>query len=129
MSNPPRSNRDFLDQAQRRDRALAARPRWGARKAAPVETLVGQLMSSPEMRRIHRQRFVAAALSEVLTEQELLHVRAVRSNAQGLTLSVDNAPLLAELRQFRYQALLEACNRHGLGVSAIRLVKNRSGGP
>ncbi|TVR16655.1 MAG: hypothetical protein EA401_01105 [Planctomycetota bacterium] len=117
----------FLDARQQRDRQVAARPHYGPRRAVPVDSLVHSIMQSPEVRRLKRQRHLSAALASVFTERERAQIHVRRWSGNTLTLAVSGSPLLAELRQFRYTALLKACTAHGVGVSNIRFVLQRSG--
>ena len=117
----------YLDAQQRRDRQLAARPHYGKRRATAVDALVHKIMQSPEVRRLQRQRHLTAALASVLSESERERVQIRRWSGTTLTLAVSGSPLLAELKQFRYQALIDACVSRGVGVSAIRLILQRGG--
>lgn len=111
----------YLDERQRRDRQLAAQARYGPRKAAALDGVLGQVMRSPQIRRLQRSCHITAALAEVLAPQTLDRIALQRWSGNTLTLAVQGSPLLAELRQFHQQAMIEALVRHGLGVSRIRL--------
>jgi predicted nucleic acid-binding Zn ribbon protein len=103
-----------------RDRQLAAQPRLRARNATPLADAVDGWLKSEEARRLRRFQRVAAALKQSLDARALARVRPLTFRSGVLTLEVTDGPLLAELRQHRQHALLDALAKAGTGVSRIQ---------
>ena len=102
-----------------RDRRLAAIPRERARTVQPVEDLVASFMSSEAMRRMKRMKAISAALFAVLSPAQVAKVHPHSLVDGTLTIEVDDAILLSELRNHRQTDLLVALAAQRSEVSRI----------
>ncbi|TVR44555.1 MAG: DUF721 domain-containing protein [Planctomycetota bacterium] len=103
-----------------RDRALAAKPRYGPRFAVPLGQALAQVLSPQDLQRLRRQGPLLAVVQRVIPPA--LHSQVQLSSWRGgvLSLSVQGSPLLAELRQFYHAPLLQALQAEGFGVTRLR---------
>jgi hypothetical protein len=102
-----------------RDRQLAAQVRLGPRIAQPLGSVIDSWLQSPAARRGRRFGEVVAALDRLLEPAHRHRVRPLRWTGGTLTLEVDDAPLLAEFRQFRHDDLIEELVAHRTGITRI----------
>ena len=111
-----------------RDRRLAAKPRYRFRAAKPLADEIESLLGSETFRRLRRFQKVADALKSAVGESVLNRLKPVRMQAGALTIEVLDGPLLAELRQHRERAILQALTQAGTGVTQItwRIARSRS---
>jgi hypothetical protein len=84
-------------------------------------------MGDAEMQRRRRFLHVTGAFQEVLDATRLARVKPMRFAGGVLTVDVVDGLLLAELKQHFEKRLIDACARHGTGVSRIqwRLARGR----
>ncbi len=110
-----------------RDRQIAAKPRYGARKAAAVGDIAESFMASDAVKRMRRFHKVAGALRATFSPEVLGKLTPISCTAGVLTLAVADGTLLAELRQHHAHELRDALAKAGTGVSQIvwRLAKTR----
>ena len=104
----------------KRDRRLAARPRYRFRDAEPLGDEIEALLGSETIRRLKRFQKVTDALKGAVGEAILAKLKPVRLQAGVLTVEVLDGPLLAELRQHRERAVLQALAQAGTGVTAVQ---------
>jgi hypothetical protein len=102
-----------------RDRALAARPRDGWRRAAPLGNVVEDFRHSPEFAAMRRFTRVNTALKEALPERAQGRVKAIAMRAGTLTLEVADGVLLAELRTTCARRILDALAAGGTGATRL----------
>jgi hypothetical protein len=110
-----------------RDRRMAARPRYRYRAANSLGDEIEDLLGSEAFRRLKRFQKVSDALKRVLGEPLLTRLKPVRLQSGVLTIEVVDGPLLAELRQHRERAVLQALAEAGTGVTQVlwRLARSR----
>ena len=110
-----------------RDRALAARPRDGWRRAAPLGNVVEDFRHSPEFAAMRRFTRVNTALKEAVPASAHGKVRAIAMRAGTLTLEVADGVLLAELRTTCTRRILDALAAGGTGATRqMRRVARRT---
>jgi hypothetical protein len=102
-----------------RDRRLAAQPRDGWRRAAPLGNVVEDFRHSPEFAAMRRFTRVNTALREALPAHAHGKVKAVNMRAGTLTLEVADGVLLAELRTMSARRILEALAAGGTGATRL----------
>ncbi len=102
-----------------RDRALAAKPRDGWRRAAPLGNVVEDFRHSPEFAAMRRFTRVNSALKEALPAQAQGKVKAVAMRAGTLTLEVADGVLLAELRTTCTRRIQDALAAGGTGATRL----------
>jgi hypothetical protein len=112
-----------------RDRRLAERPRYRYRAANSLGTEIESLLGSEAFRRIKRFQKVNGALKSVLDDATVLRLKPIRLQTGVLTIEVLDGPLLAELRQHRERAVLQALSKAGTGVTQVLWRLARSSGP
>lgn len=103
-----------------RDRRLASRPRYRFREAEPLGEEIEALLGSETIRRLKRFQKVTDALKGAVGEAILAKLKPVRLQAGVLTVEVLDGPLLAELRQHRERAVLQALAQAGTGVTDVQ---------
>jgi len=103
-----------------RDRRLAGRPRYRFRAANPLADEIQDLLGSETFRRLKRFQKVTDALKSSLGEVILAKLKPVRLQEGVLTIEVLDGPLLAELRQHRERAVLQALAHAGTGVTDVQ---------
>ena len=103
-----------------RDRRLAGRPRYRFRAANPLADEIQDLLGSETFRRLKRFQKVTDALTSSLGATILAKLKPVRLQAGVLTIEVLDGPLLAELRQHRERAVLQALAHAGTGVTDVQ---------
>ena len=103
-----------------RDRRLAGRPRYRFRSANPLADEIQDLLGSETFRRLKRFQKVTDALKSSLGAVILAKLKPVRLQAGVLTIEVLDGPLLAELRQHRERAVLQALAHAGTGVTDVQ---------
>lgn len=103
-----------------RDRRLAGRPRYRYRAANALSEEMESLLGSETFRRLRRFQKVTDALKGVLGDVILARLKPVRLQAGILTIEVADGPLLAELRQHRERAVLQALAHAGTGVTGVQ---------
>jgi hypothetical protein len=110
-----------------RDRRLAARPRYRYRAADHLGDEIEHLLGSETFRRLRRFQKVTDALKGALGEALLARLKPVRLQAGVLTIEVVDGPLLAELRQHRERAVLQALAQAGTGITGVqwRIARSR----
>ena len=110
-----------------RDRRLAARPRYRYRAAESLGGEIESLLGSETFRRLKRFQKVTDALKQALGERLLTKLKPVRLQNGALTIEVLDGPLLAELRQHRERAVLQALAGAGTGVTQVlwRLARSK----
>lgn len=111
-----------------RDRRLAGRARYRYRAANALGDEIESLLGSETFRRLKRFQKVTDALKAALGDQLLPKLKPTRIQAGVLTIEVLDGPLLAELRQHRERAVLQALAQAGTGVTDIlwRIARSRS---
>jgi Dna[CI] antecedent, DciA len=111
-----------------RDRRLAERPRYRYRAANALGNEIESLLGSETFRRLKRFQKVTDALKAAVGEQLLPKLKPTRIQAGVLTIEVMDGPLLAELRQHRERAVLQALAQAGTGVTEVlwRIARSRS---
>ena len=102
-----------------RDRALAAKPRDGWRRASPLGNLVEDFRHSPEFAAMKRFTRVNTALKQALPANIHGKVRAIAMRTGTLTLEVADGVLLAELRTTATRRILEALAAGGTGATRL----------
>ena len=117
----------MLEHGPERDRRLAAQPRYRFRGAKPLADEIESLLGSETFRRLRRFQKVADALKSAVGETFLNRIKPVRMQAGVLTIEVLDGPLLAELRQHRERAILQALTQAGTGVTQVtwRIARSR----
>jgi predicted nucleic acid-binding Zn ribbon protein len=110
-----------------RDRRLAARARYRYRAANALGDEIESLLGSETFRRLKRFQKVTDALKAAVGEQLLPKLKPTRIQAGVLTIEVIDGPLLAELRQHRERAVLQALAQAGTGVTEVqwRIARSR----
>jgi hypothetical protein len=110
-----------------RDRRLAARPRYRYREANALADEIESLLGSEAFRRLKRFQKVGDALKRALGDTLVTRLKPVRLQQGVLTIEVIDGPLLAELRQHRERAVLQALAEAGTGVTQVlwRLARSR----
>lgn len=106
---------------------MAARPRYRYRAADSLGDEIEDLLGSETFRRLRRFQKVTDALKGALGETLLTRLKPVRLQAGVLTIEVVDGPLLAELRQHRERAVLQALAQAGTGVTGVqwRIARSR----
>jgi hypothetical protein len=103
-----------------RDRAIAAQPRYGGRKAVPVADIVDGIMHGADIRRMRRFQKVTETLRAHLDARILARIKPLSFKNGTLLISVSDHVQLSEMQQHHERRLLSALVANGCGVDRLQ---------